>query len=56
MIGIPAGKESSGAGTRTPNDWTKTSRVANYTTPERRGPEDEAPEGEADRTRKFVCL
>ena len=35
VIGIPAGRESSGAGTRTPNDWTKTSRVANYTTPER---------------------
>ncbi len=28
-------RKSSGAGTRTPNDWTKTSRVANYTTPER---------------------
>ena len=28
--------ESSEAGTRTPNGWTKTSSVANYTTPEGR--------------------
>src|SRR4051794_9834143 len=30
----PAGAGSSGARTRTPNNWTRTSCVADYTTPE----------------------